>query len=522
MTAYEHLLQRLPREPRTWLVTGCAGFIGSNLLEALLRLDQRVVGLGNFATGFRRNLGEVQSLVTAEQWAPFHFIEGDIRNPEDCRRSLEGVDHVLHQAALGSVPRSLADPLTTNATNITGFLNMLVAARDAKVRSFTYAASSATYGDHPALPKVEDQIGRPLSPYAVTKYVNELYADVFARNYAFPSIGLRYFNVFGPRQDPEGAYAAVIPKWTGGLLPCWRRPGTTLMKPIRTSACKRRDASSVRARARASAVREPQKDLLAEQVREDAAPDFVDALAGCRGQDVATQDPQRNPSIHGLVRDSQASLAGQQELVRGVVGKETQVRAVEDTGRLVREVSPHKAYSLPPAKHVRNRDQDLPTGLEQVGGCAQQNRGLAQVFQHVRKDDGIEAPLREFGGKARLEVADNHLIESAARHLSFALRDRESAHAGPRKACLDGSRVVAGATADVEHVLHRSSKQAKERLVSRVRVNTIFPARFDQLVEPFMGCFGTRRHSRGRTREVRRRSYALPLAAALEPGYSAS
>ena len=218
MAAYEELLARLPLEPRTWLVTGVAGFIGSNLLEALLRLDQRVVGLDNFTTGHRRNLDEVRALVPAAQWERFTFFEGDIRRLDDCRRACEGVDHVLHQAALGSVPRSLEDPLATNAVNIDGFLNMLVAARDARVRSFTYAASSSAYGDHPGLPKVEDQVGRPLSPYAVTKYVNELYAEVFARNYGFPSIGLRYFNVFGRRQDPEGAYAAVIPKWTAAMI----------------------------------------------------------------------------------------------------------------------------------------------------------------------------------------------------------------------------------------------------------------------------------------------------------------
>lgn len=218
MTAYEELLQRLPREPRTWLVTGVAGFIGSNLLETLLRLDQRVIGLDNFATGYQRNLDEVRSLVAPEQWARFTFHEGDIRSLEDCRRACEGVDHVLHQAALGSVPRSLADPIATNSVNIDGFLNMLVAARDAKVGSFTYAASSSTYGDHPDLPKVEDRIGKPLSPYAVTKYVNELYAEVFARSYGLASIGLRYFNVFGKRQDPEGAYAAVIPKWTASMI----------------------------------------------------------------------------------------------------------------------------------------------------------------------------------------------------------------------------------------------------------------------------------------------------------------
>jgi UDP-N-acetylglucosamine 4-epimerase len=217
-TAYERLKARLPDEPYTWLVTGVAGFIGSNLLETLLRLDQRVVGLDNFATGFQRNLDEVQGLVTPEQWRRFDFIEGDIRNLDDCRRACEGVEYVLHQAALGSVPRSLANPIATNETNIGGFLNMLVAARDAKVTSFTYAASSSTYGDHPALPKVEDVIGKPLSPYAVTKYVNELYADVFARCYDFKTIGLRYFNVFGPRQNPNGAYAAVIPKWISSLM----------------------------------------------------------------------------------------------------------------------------------------------------------------------------------------------------------------------------------------------------------------------------------------------------------------
>lgn len=218
MTPYQQLLQTLPTSPKTWLVTGVAGFIGSNLLEALLKLDQRVVGLDNFATGYQHNLDEVQSLVTPAQWANFQFIQGDIRNLEDCQRACASVDYVLHQAALGSVPRSLADPITTNGSNITGFLNMLVAARDAQVKSFTYAASSSTYGDHPSLPKVEDNIGKPLSPYAVTKYVNELYADVFSKCYGFHTIGLRYFNVFGPRQNPNGAYAAVIPKWVSSLL----------------------------------------------------------------------------------------------------------------------------------------------------------------------------------------------------------------------------------------------------------------------------------------------------------------
>lgn len=218
MSQYQTVCEQLQQAPKTWLVTGVAGFIGSNLLETLLKLNQKVVGLDNFATGHQHNLDEVQSLVTPEQWANFKFYEGDIRNFEDCQKACAGVDYVLHQAALGSVPRSIADPITTNAANITGFLNMLTAARDAEVKSFTYAASSSTYGDHPALPKVEENIGNPLSPYAVTKYVNELYAEVFARTYGFKAIGLRYFNVFGKRQDPNGAYAAVIPKWTAAMI----------------------------------------------------------------------------------------------------------------------------------------------------------------------------------------------------------------------------------------------------------------------------------------------------------------
>lgn len=214
---YETTLKTLQASPKKWLVTGVAGFIGSNLLETLLLNGQLVVGLDNFATGHQRNLDEVQGLV-GEKWSNFKFIEGDIRDLATCRVVCEGMDYVLHQAALGSVPRSLNDPITTNSTNIDGFLNMLVAARDSEVESFTYAASSSTYGDHPGLPKVEDIIGKPLSPYAVTKYVNELYADVFAKTYAFKSVGLRYFNVFGKRQDPNGAYAAVIPKWAAAMI----------------------------------------------------------------------------------------------------------------------------------------------------------------------------------------------------------------------------------------------------------------------------------------------------------------
>lgn len=208
----------LRRQPRRWLVTGSAGFIGSHLLQELLTLGQHVASLDNFATGFRRNLEEIRGALGAETWRRHTFIEADVADVDACRVACKDVDVVLHQAALGSVPRSIEDPLRTHAANATGFLNLLVAARDAGVARFVYAASSSTYGDHPALPKVEDVIGAPLSPYAVTKYVNELYANVFGRCYGTGTIGLRYFNVFGPRQDPEGAYAAVIPRFVASML----------------------------------------------------------------------------------------------------------------------------------------------------------------------------------------------------------------------------------------------------------------------------------------------------------------
>ncbi|MGD0233437.1 MAG: NAD-dependent epimerase/dehydratase family protein [Syntrophorhabdales bacterium] len=214
---YTTIRSTLVKSPRKWLVTGVAGFIGSNLLDALLKLNQQVVGLDNFLTGHRHNLEEVNSLVSAEQWSKFAFIEGDTRNLETCRKACDGVDYVLHQAALGSVPRSIENPIATNEHNLTGFLNMIVAARDSKVQRFVYASSSSVYGDHPDLPKREEKTGRPLSPYAVTKQMNEAYAEVFAKVYGFQNIGLRYFNVFGPRQDPNGPYAAVIPKWFAGL-----------------------------------------------------------------------------------------------------------------------------------------------------------------------------------------------------------------------------------------------------------------------------------------------------------------
>ena len=214
---YNEITKKLSASPKKWLVTGVAGFIGSNLLETLLGLDQTVIGLDNFSTGHQHNLDAVKNIVSDEQWSRFKFVEGDICDYPTCVDAVKNIEYVLHQAALGSVPRSIANPVNTNASNITGFLNMLTAAKEEGVESFIYAASSSTYGDHPDLPKVEDKIGNPLSPYAVTKYVNELYADVFYRTYDFKSVGLRYFNVFGPRQDPEGAYAAVIPKWVSAI-----------------------------------------------------------------------------------------------------------------------------------------------------------------------------------------------------------------------------------------------------------------------------------------------------------------
>ena len=218
MNTYNSVISNLNNHPNVWLITGVAGFIGSNLLEKLLKINQKVIGIDNFSTGFTENLDEVRSIVSKENWSNFKFIEGDICNLEECIYSCQGVDYVLHQAALGSVTRSISNPLLTNEVNIKGFLNMLVAGRDSKVKSFVYASSSSIYGDQLELPKVEEKIGNPLSPYAVTKYVNELYAKVFSQTYGLQIIGLRYFNAFGPRQDPNGPYAAVIPKWTSSMI----------------------------------------------------------------------------------------------------------------------------------------------------------------------------------------------------------------------------------------------------------------------------------------------------------------
>lgn len=218
MSAWETLRAELADSPRNWLVTGAGGFIGSHLVEHLLKLGQNVRGLDNFSNGRRSNLVELESRLTAEQWARFEFVEADQRNLTVCHRMCEGVERILHQGALGSVPRSIDNPLASHDSNVNGVLNLLVAARDAGVKQFVYASSSSVYGDDPDLPKVEDRLGRVLSPYAATKLINEIYAGVFARNYGLAVIGLRYFNVFGARQDPDGAYAAVIPKWVDAML----------------------------------------------------------------------------------------------------------------------------------------------------------------------------------------------------------------------------------------------------------------------------------------------------------------
>lgn len=218
MSAYDDLSDALRSQPRTWLVTGAAGFIGSHLVERLLRLGQTVRGLDNFSTGKRANLEEVRTSVSDEEWARLHMVDGDLRDPVTCAAACEGVEHILHQGALGSVPRSIEDPLSSHQSNVDGTLNLLIASRDAGVKRFVFASSSSVYGDSSDLPAVEERVGRVLSPYAATKTINETYAGVFARAYGMEPVGLRYFNVFGPRQDPEGAYAAVIPKWIDAIL----------------------------------------------------------------------------------------------------------------------------------------------------------------------------------------------------------------------------------------------------------------------------------------------------------------
>ena len=208
----------LAKEKKTWLVTGCAGFIGTNLVKKLIELNQNIIGLDNFATGLKSNIEFLNDLASKNSDCGFEFIEGDICQLEDCQRAVENADYVLHQAALGSVPRSIKNPIASHQANVSGFLNMLWATKEAGIKRIVYASSSSIYGDNPNLPKVENSIGKPLSPYAATKFMNEVYADVFSKTYGIETIGLRYFNVFGPHQQPNGPYAAVIPKWIGLML----------------------------------------------------------------------------------------------------------------------------------------------------------------------------------------------------------------------------------------------------------------------------------------------------------------
>jgi UDP-N-acetylglucosamine 4-epimerase len=299
----------LARENATWLVTGAAGFIGSNLVEVLLRGGQKVVGLDNFATGHQRNLDELQRLLPEEYAGNFRMVEGDIRDRDTCRSIVEGVDFILHQAALGSVPRSIDDPVTSHNVNVTGFVNMLDAARQADVKRFIYAASSSTYGDSTELPKREDRIGQPLSPYALTKLVNEQYAAVYARNYGFKATGLRYFNVFGPRQDPNGAYAAVIPKWVSAMI-------TDDIVTINGDGLTTRDfcyvANAVQANIRAAlAPDEAQGEVYNVAVGDRTSLlDLFQLLQNGLAQHQVHyhRDPVMGPFRRGDVRDTQASI----------------------------------------------------------------------------------------------------------------------------------------------------------------------------------------------------------------------
>ena len=325
---YAEVCADLRARPRTWLVTGAAGFIGSNLVETLLTLDQTVTGLDNFSTGYRRNLDMVRESVSPAQWERFHFVEGDIRDLDQCRAVCAGVEHVLHEAALGSVPRSIDDPLLANSNNIDGFLNMLVAARDAEVKSFVYAASSSTYGDEPGLPKVEERIGNPLSPYAVTKYVNELYADVFNRCYGFPSIGLRYFNVFGKRQDPNGAYAAVIPVWFAALL---RNRPVRINGDGETSRDFCYIDNTVQANILAACTRDPEARGKVYNVAVSDRTTLNELFYAIRDEvarhnpGVANAEPEYGPFRPGDVRHSQADIT----TARTLLGYDPKVRVAQ-------------------------------------------------------------------------------------------------------------------------------------------------------------------------------------------------
>ena len=344
MTPYAQLQQDLRAQPQTWLVTGAAGFIGSHLVETLLRLGQRVTGLDNLATGRRENLAEVERNAGAEAWRAFHFIEGDIRDAAQCAAACAGVDFVLHQAALGSVPRSIKRPQDTHGANVDGFVNMLIAARDAGVRRFVYASSSSVYGDSPVLPKSEAHIGQPLSPYAATKWINEIYAGVFGRSYGFPAVGLRYFNVFGPRQDPDGPYAAVLPRWMAALL---RGENIAIFGDGETSRdfCYVANAVQANLLAAASAGEEVHGEAFNVAVSGRTSLNALFALLKeklvARGAAPATAVAEYRDFRAGDVRHSQADISKAERLL-GYVPTHSLAQGLEETVAWVVPQTPHR------------------------------------------------------------------------------------------------------------------------------------------------------------------------------------
>jgi UDP-N-acetylglucosamine 4-epimerase len=325
----------LARSQRTWLVTGAAGFIGSHLVEALLKAGQQVVGLDNFATGYRRNFEDAVKRAGGDAASRWRFLEGDVAVLADCEKACQGVDFVLHQAALGSVPRSIKDPLASHRANVDGFLNMLVAARDAKAKRFVFASSSSVYGDHPVLPKVEAQVGRVLSPYAATKHINEVYAGVFQRSYGLQTVGLRYFNVFGPRQDPAGAYAAVIPRWLASLA-----GGETV--DVNGDGSTSRDfcfvANAVQANLRAALSAHPEASDTVYNVAVGDRTSLLQLFAMLRERiaavkpQVAALEPRFQPFRDGDIKDSQANISRASERL-GFAPTHTVAQGLDETVR---------------------------------------------------------------------------------------------------------------------------------------------------------------------------------------------
>ncbi len=333
MTQIDLIGAELRTKPKKWLLTGVAGFIGSNLLEALLGLEQQVVGLDNFSTGYRHNLQNVREIVGEERWSNFLFHEGDIQNLEDCQRACIGADYVLHQAALGSVPRSIDDPIATNRANVDGFLNMLVSALKAGTKRFVYASSSSVYGDSNELPKVEDRVGNALSPYATSKLINELYAGVFTRVYGLEWIGLRYFNVFGKRQDPQGAYAAVIPRWIDTLLN-FQKPVINGDGETSRDFCYIRDVVQANILAALSdspqGVNKAYNIAVGDRTTLNQLMEMIKTSLSRRIPEIAGIDPGYGPFRKGDVRHTQADISRARDLL-GYVPEYAISRGIEES-----------------------------------------------------------------------------------------------------------------------------------------------------------------------------------------------